>query len=56
MKKLTFDEELKEQLKDPEFKEAWDELEKSVVSHVADEVKVSIRSGTVEMIIYKKLG
>ena len=36
-------------------KEAWDELEKSVVSHVADDVKVSIRSGTVEMIILKKL-
>ena len=40
----------------PGAREAWDELEKSVVSHVADEVKVSIRSGTVEMIIYKKLG
>ena len=37
-------------------KEAWDELEKSVVSHVADDIKVSIRSGTVEMIIFKKLG
>ena len=36
-------------------KEAWDELEKSVVSHVADDVKVAIRSGTVEMIILKKL-
>ena len=36
-------------------KEAWDELEKSVVKHVADDVKVSIRSGIVEMIIYKKL-
>ena len=41
---------------DQNVREAWDELEKSVVSHVADEVKVSIRSGTVEMIIYKKLG
>ena len=41
---------------DQMVREAWDELEKSVVSHVADEVKVSIRSGTVEMIIYKKLG
>jgi hypothetical protein len=41
---------------DQKVREAWDELEKSVVSHVADEVKVSIRSGTVEMIIYKKLG
>ena len=36
-------------------KEAWDELEKSVVKHVADDVKVSIRSGVVEMTIYKKL-
>ena len=41
---------------DQNVREAWDELEKSVVSHVADEVKVSIRSGTVDMIIYKKLG
>ena len=36
-------------------KEAWDELEKSVVVHVADEVKVSIRGDQVEMIIYKKM-
>ena len=35
--------------------EAWDELEKSVVSHVADDVKVSIRGRDVEMIIYKKM-
>ena len=34
---------------------AWDELEKSVVKHVADDVKVSIRSGVVEMIIVKKM-
>lgn len=40
---------------DQTVKEAWDELEKSVVSHVADDVKVAIRSGTVEMIIIKKL-
>ena len=36
-------------------KEAWDELEKSVVAKVADDVKVSIRGRTVEMIIIKKL-
>lgn len=36
-------------------REAWDELEKSVVKHVADDVKVSIRGGFVEMIILKKL-
>ncbi len=35
--------------------EAWDELEKSVVGRVADEVKVSIRGRQVEMIILKKL-
>lgn len=36
-------------------KEAWDELEKSVVAHVADDVKVSIRGRDVEMIIYKEM-
>jgi hypothetical protein len=40
---------------DPGAREAWDELEKSVVMHVADDVKVSIHNGTVEMIILKKL-
>ncbi len=35
--------------------EAWDELEKSVVTHVADDIKVYIRNGTVEMVILKKL-
>ena len=36
-------------------REAWDELEKSVVKHVADDIRVSIRGGSVEMIILKKL-
>ena len=35
--------------------EAWDELEKSVVSHVADDVKVSILGRTVEMTIAKAM-
>ena len=35
--------------------EAWDELERSVVAKVADDVKVSIRGRNVEMIITKKL-
>jgi len=35
--------------------EAWDELEKSVVAHVADDVKVSILGRDVEMTIFKKL-
>ena len=34
--------------------EAWDELEKSVVASIADEIKVGIKAGRVEMIIYKK--
>ena len=36
-------------------KEAWNELEKSVEGHLADDVKVSIRGRTVEMTIVKKL-
>lgn len=40
---------------DSAAKEAWDELEKSVVAHVADDVKVSIKGHTVEMTILKKM-
>ena len=40
---------------DAAAREAWDELEKSVVAHVADEVKVSIRGREVEMTVIKKL-
>ncbi len=40
---------------DPAAKEAWDELEKSVVKNVADDIKVYIRNGIVEMVILKKL-
>ena len=40
---------------DAAARDAWDELEKSVVKHVADDVKVSIRNGVVEMIIFKKM-
>ena len=39
----------------PGAKEAWDELEKSVVTHVADDVKVSIRGREVELVILKKM-
>lgn len=35
--------------------QAWDELEKSVIAHVADEVKVGIRFREAEMTVYKKL-
>ena len=40
---------------DAQAKEAWDELEKSVVARVADDVKVSIRGQQVEMTIVKKM-
>ena len=35
--------------------QAWDELERSVVAHVADEVKVRIEGFSVEMTVYKKM-
>ena len=34
---------------------AWDELEKSVITHVADEIKVFIHNQQAEMVVYKKL-
>ena len=40
---------------DQAAKDAWDELEKSVVARVADDVKVFIRGREVEMVIYKKM-
>ncbi len=37
-----------------EDSEKWDELEKSIVANIADEVKVGIRKDKVEMTIYKR--
>ena len=39
--------------KSKEATEAWDELEKSVVAKIADDIKVSIIGRNVEIIIYK---
>ncbi len=39
-----------------EAQDAWDELEKSVVPHIADNVVISIRGYDVELMISKKLG
>ena len=36
--------------------EEWDELEKSVVANLADEVEIYIKSKQVEMVVYKKTG
>ncbi len=41
--------------RDSSAQEAWDELEKSVVKNIADDVRVAIRGGFVEMTILKKL-
>ena len=46
----------KVQQNDPAAREAWDELEVSVVAHVANDVKVSIKGRTVELTIIKQLG
>ena len=35
--------------------EIWDELEKSVVTHVADDVKVSLRGQVAELILIKRM-
>ena len=54
---LRYEEQLAARIRtdDTAAKEAWDEIEKSVVAHVADDVKVSIRVRTVEMTIFKKM-
>ena len=39
---------------DPAAKEAWDELEKSIVANIADDVRVSVKGSSVELVIEKK--
>ena len=36
-------------------KEEWDELEKSVIANIADDVEIGISGNTVEMVVYKKM-
>ena len=43
----------KEKMEDAAAQEEWDELEKSIVANIADEVTVAIRGGEVEMTVYK---
>ena len=54
---MRYEDALSQRVKenDAAAKEAWDELEKSVVAKVADDVKVAIRGRAVEMTIVKKL-
>ena len=39
--------------REPAAKEEWDELEKSIVAYLADEVSIAIRGKEVEMVVYK---
>ena len=41
--------------RDKSAEEAWDELENSVVSHVADDIKVNVKGRRAELIIIKKM-
>jgi len=41
---------------DTEAMQEWDELEKSIVANLADEVSISIRGREVEMVVYKDFG
>ena len=38
---------------DAKAREEWDELEKSIVANIADEVSIAIRGSEVEMTVYK---
>lgn len=49
----TYKEQVSELENTQQAKEAWDELEKSVVSKLADEVRVGIRRGRVELVVEK---
>jgi hypothetical protein len=44
----------KQNVEQKKLAEEWDELERSIVANIADEVKVFIKGDTVEMLIYKK--
>ena len=43
-----------EQGTDDKAKEAWDELEKSIIANIADEVKIGIKGSSVNITVYKK--
>ena len=53
----AYQEKIQRHLKDGQegAQEAWDELERSVIAHVADEVKVRIDGFEAEMVAYKRL-
>ena len=51
---VSYKDEVRKHTKDnKEAKEAWDELEKSIVANLADDVKVKIIGNNVEIVVYK---
>ena len=48
-----YKEELQKNMADDAASEAWDELEKSIVANIADDVKVSIAGKSVAITVYK---
>lgn len=51
---LEYRNALSEEEQSEATREAWDELEKSVLANVADDVKVSIKGAEVELMVFKK--
>ncbi|MCR5236809.1 MAG: hypothetical protein K6E34_06370 [Lachnospiraceae bacterium] len=47
-------ESLSEESSEEYYEEAWDELEKSVVANLADDVRVGIRNDKLQMTVFKK--
>ena len=47
-------ESLSSETEEEYYEEAWDELEKSVVANLADDVRVGIKSDKVQITIFKK--
>ena len=40
-------------MKEKEEREPWDELERSIIANLADDVHVSIRMDRVEIVVYR---
>jgi hypothetical protein len=51
----SYKESVRDNADNAEAREAWDELEKSIIANLADEVKIWIRNGQVELTVFKKI-
>ena len=51
----SYKDEVKKNIKDSkDASEAWDQLEKSIVANIADDIKVSIAGKNVQITVFKK--